>query len=159
MTDESQVIAPEITNAYPNVVEFVVHYLSRVFRRQVTDVSDTVWCPEWQRHPEALIRLDALWQSWEHYRLQGGVGISIWFLQHADPHMAKLFDPSGPFKYCSVRNGHKEMLASLQVDEPDPKAITDPSRGGEPTLLLHKTIEPRITEGARTASTFDVLPE
>ncbi|MFD4356602.1 DUF4913 domain-containing protein [Nocardia sp. NPDC058519] len=114
---------------YAGVSEFVREYLSQLYRRQVTDISDTVWCPEWWRHPEAAVRLDALWQAWEHYRMKGGPGISVWFLEHADPHMIKLFDPRGPFKYCSVRNGHKEMLTSLPVEKPDMAQWTEPDNG------------------------------
>ncbi|MGS2805167.1 DUF4913 domain-containing protein [Nocardia sp. MW-W600-9] len=132
----------DLTNGYPNVVEFVNGYLSKVYRRQVTDISDTVWCPEWWRHTEAVIRLDALWQAWEHYRLEGGPGISVWFLDHADNHMAKLFDPRGPFKYCSVRNGHKSMLDPLPLRDQegaeqemfsDPE-VTEPWLKTKPTL-------------------------
>ena len=48
---------------YASVVEFVENYLSLVYRRQVTDLSDTVWCPEWWQHAEAVARLDALWRA------------------------------------------------------------------------------------------------
>ncbi|MET9215810.1 MULTISPECIES: DUF4913 domain-containing protein [unclassified Nocardia] len=121
--------ARDIVNGYPNVFDFVNDYLSRVYSRQVTDISDTVWCTEWWRHPEAAVRLHALWQAWEHFRLEGGPGISVWFLDHADPHMAKLFDPRGPFKYCSVRNGHKGMLDRLPLEDQvgaDRAQFTDP---------------------------------
>lgn len=130
MNEQNSVPDPrEIANGYPTVFAFVNEYLSRVYSRQVTDISDTVWCPEWWRHPEAAIRLHALWQAWEHFRLQGGPGISFWFLDHADPHMAKLFDPRGPFKYCSVRNGHKKMLDRLPLEDQvggDRELFTDP---------------------------------
>ncbi|MFD3593656.1 DUF4913 domain-containing protein [Nocardia sp. NPDC058640] len=132
----------EIANGYDDVFVFVKEYLSKVYSRQVTDISDTVWCPEWWRHTEAVIRLDAVWQTWEHFRLQGGPGISVWFLNHADRHMAMLFDPRGPFKYCSVRNGHKEMLDPLPQDPPqgpDRAMFTNPPPNGP----WQKTMEPR----------------
>jgi len=103
---------------YGTVVEFVENYLSVVYRRQVTDISETVWCPEWFRHAEAAVRLEALWRAWEHLRMDPATGMSVWLLDHADPHMAKLFDPRGPFKYCSVRNGHKDMLNPLPLRSP-----------------------------------------
>jgi hypothetical protein len=115
--------------AYLNVVEFVENYLSQVYRRQVTDISETVWCPEWWKHAEAVARLDALWRAWEHYRQDPSTGLSIWFLDHADPHMTKLFDPRGPFKYCSVRNGHKDMLSPLPLKSPTQGLFGDPSMG------------------------------
>ncbi|WP_245673698.1 DUF4913 domain-containing protein [Nocardia lijiangensis] len=114
---------------YTNVVEFVENYLSLVYRRQVTDISETVWCPEWWKHAEAVARLDALWRAWEHYRLEPSTGLSIWFLDHADPHMTKLFDPRGPFKYCSVRNGHKDMLNPLPLKSPAQGMFGDPTIG------------------------------
>ncbi|MFE1594824.1 DUF4913 domain-containing protein [Nocardia sp. NPDC058705] len=136
MTEEMRV-ASQVANGYTDVFDFVAKYLSRVYSRQVTDISDTVWCPEWWRHPEAMIRLDAVWQTWEHFRLEGGPGISVWFLDHADKHMAALFDPKGPFKYCSVRNGHKPMLESLKVDVPtgnDRHMLDDPEDPWQKTV-------------------------
>lgn len=117
---------------YANVVDFVENYLSVIYRRQVTDLSDTVWCPEWWQHAEAIARLDALWRAWEHYRQDGATGLSVWFLDHADPHMAKLFDPKGPFKYCSVRNGHKDMLSPLPTKAPQNGMFSDPTMGNFP---------------------------
>ncbi|MFI6167060.1 DUF4913 domain-containing protein [Nocardia sp. NPDC051052] len=114
---------------YASVVEFVENYLSLVYRRQVTDLSDTVWCPEWFQHAEAVARLDAMWRAWEYFRLNGATGLSVWFLDHADPHMAKLFDPKGPFKYCSVRNGHKDMLSPLPLKSPQHGMFGDPTMG------------------------------
>ncbi|WP_239004173.1 DUF4913 domain-containing protein [Nocardia panacis] len=114
---------------YASVVEFVENYLSMVYRRQVTDLSDTVWCPEWFQHAEAVARLDSLWRAWEHYRLDGKTGLSVWFLDHADPHMTRLFDPKGPFKYCSVRNGHKDMLSPLPLKSPQHGMFGDPTIG------------------------------
>ncbi|WP_280468147.1 DUF4913 domain-containing protein [Nocardia cyriacigeorgica] len=112
---------------YSGVVDFVENYLSVVYRRQVSDLSDTVWCPEWWQHAEAVARLDALWRAWEHFRQDPATGISVWFLDHADKHMAKLFDPKGPFKYCSVRNGHKDMLVPLPLTTPDDRFFSNPT--------------------------------
>jgi hypothetical protein len=118
---------------YKNVVEFVENYLSVVYRRQVSDLSDTVWCPEWWNHPEAMARLDAVWRAWEHLRQDGATGMSVWFLDHADKHMAVLLDPKGPFKYCSVRNGHKDMLIPLPFKSPPREMFSNPSDNTEPT--------------------------
>ncbi|MEV0365395.1 DUF4913 domain-containing protein [Nocardia fusca] len=111
---------------YKNVVEFVENYLSVVYRRQVSDLSDTVWCPEWWKHTEAIARLDAMWRAWEHLRQDGATGMSVWFLDHADQHMAVLLDPKGPFKYCSVRHGHKDMLVPLPLTAPPDGMFSDP---------------------------------
>ncbi|MFF0544311.1 DUF4913 domain-containing protein [Nocardia thailandica] len=129
--DDWAPVAPENCK-YGNPVEFFVQYLGKVYMRQITDTSDTVWCPDWYRHPEALARVDALWQAFESARNHGGPGMSRWFRDHADWHMERLFDPKGPFKYCSVRNGHKDMLSRLpsgpEVEAlyPDAPALNDP---------------------------------
>ncbi|WP_328397149.1 DUF4913 domain-containing protein [Nocardia sp. NBC_00416] len=112
---------------YKDVVEFVEKYLSVVYRRQVSDLSDTVWCREWWKHTEAIVRLDAVWRAWEHLRQDGATGMSVWFLDHADKHMAVLLDPKGPFKYCSVRNGHKDMLADLPFTPVPDGMFSNPS--------------------------------
>lgn len=126
MTDDN----PDQT-FYPDLGTFVGHYLSPMYRRQVSDQHDTVWCPEWWKHPEALSRLDALWRAWEYLRLDAATGMSVWWLDHADKHMAKLFDPQGPFKYCSARNGHKDMLVPLPMNVP-PNGLANKSRGELP---------------------------
>jgi hypothetical protein len=111
---------------YRSVVEFVENYLSMTYQRQVTDTTETVWCPEWWRHPEALARLDALWRSWENSRLDGATGLSDWFILHADPQMTQLFAPNGPFRYCSARHGHKDLLGPLPSAKVEPGMFSDP---------------------------------
>ncbi|MEV4129620.1 DUF4913 domain-containing protein [Nocardia sp. NPDC049707] len=119
--------AQQSSTIYENVVEFVENYLSLVYRRRVSDVSDMVWCPEWWQHAEAVARLDALWRAWEYFRLDGAAGISVWFLDHADPHMFELLDRHGPFTYCSVHGGHQDMLAPLPLKSPPPYLFGDPA--------------------------------
>ncbi|MGN2637201.1 DUF4913 domain-containing protein [Nocardia takedensis] len=100
---------------YPSVDSFVREYLSEVFRRPVIDVSDAVWCPQWWRHPEAVLRLEALWRAWEHLRNEASTGLSEWITEHADMHLALLFNPKGPFKYCDARGGHRSNPDPLPV--------------------------------------------
>ncbi|MFF3571192.1 DUF4913 domain-containing protein [Nocardia jiangxiensis] len=111
---------------YKSVVQFVENYLSMTFQRQVTDTTDTVWCPEWWKHHEAVARLDSLWRVWEHFRQQGATGLSEWFVEHADPHMKQLFDPRGTFRYCSARHGHKDLLSPLPASEPQVGMFSNP---------------------------------
>jgi hypothetical protein len=114
------------TKVYGSVVEFVENYLSLLYQRQVTDTTDAVWCMEWWRHNEAASRLNGLWGAWEHYRKQSGAGLSEWFLTHADQHMAQLLDPTGPFRFCGVRHGHKSLLGPLPTVEPQAGMFTNP---------------------------------
>ncbi len=82
---------------YASVDEFVREYLVNVYRRRVGPRGSRRWSAEWWRNAEAIIRLEALWRAWEHLRLDGATGMSVWLRDHADPHMAMLFDPDGPF--------------------------------------------------------------
>lgn len=87
--------APELY--YANVDEFVRDFLRYVYRRPI-DGRYVFWSPEWWRHDEALNRLEAMWRAWEHLRLDPATGNSVWWRDHADPHMRVLLSPAGPFR-------------------------------------------------------------
>ena len=82
---------------FGSVDEFVSSYLRDVYRRQVGPRSDFRWGARWWTVPEAIIRLEALWRSWESLRQDPATGMSVWWRDHADHHMAVLMSPSGPF--------------------------------------------------------------
>lgn len=88
--------SPRASLYYGSVDEFVREYLRRAYRRRI-DGRHRVWAGEWWRYDEALIRLEALWRAWEHLRLDPSMGMSVWWRDHADHHMAILMDPDGPF--------------------------------------------------------------
>ena len=77
-----------------------------VFRRRVGDRSQFRWAADWWRHPEAVLRLDALWRAWEHLRLDPATGVSVWLRDHADYHLGVLFSDHGPFAKSQDRNEH-----------------------------------------------------
>ncbi|MFK0258568.1 DUF4913 domain-containing protein [Streptomyces sp. NPDC090445] len=106
---------------FPDVVAFVSDYLAPMVRRPLDGVSAT-WCARWWEHPEAGSRLSALWLAWEHLRHEPALGISAWWIQHADPHLRVLMDPKqGPFAGCSPAGGHAEPTHDpLPVDPYDP---------------------------------------
>lgn len=81
---------------YGSVDEFVREYLRNVYRRRI-DGRHRCWAAEWWRYDEAVIRLEALWRSWERLRQDPATGMSVWWRDHADHHMAVLMDPDGPF--------------------------------------------------------------
>lgn len=91
---------------YSNAVEFFAELLAQSYLREVNEGAQFAWCPEWYKHPEALIRMEAIWRAWEHLRLEPALGVSTWWLNHADPHMRILMDKEGPFKKCAY-DGHK----------------------------------------------------
>ena len=108
---------------YATLEDFVRELLAPMYRRTL-DGTDRSWCPEWWRHAEAISRLDALWRAWEHLRLDPYTGMSVWFRDHADHHMAVLLDSEGPFKRCSPLKGHR-ALDELPL-EPAPEGLFVP---------------------------------
>jgi hypothetical protein len=113
---------------YPHVGAFVEERLVHLYSRRLG--QRYAWCPEWYRHAEALSRLDAVWRAWEYLRLDPATGISVWWRDHADPQMAVLLDPDGPFAAC--RGQHAEYpIAPLPTGEPPAGLFRDQRR---PTL-------------------------
>lgn len=101
---------------YPTLDRFVAEQLAPLYRRPLG--HGRTWCPQWWRHAEAITRLEALWRSWEQLRLEPALGMSVWLRDHADPHMAVLLDPDGPFHGCSPAKSHGARLAPLPVEAP-----------------------------------------
>ncbi|MFK5160051.1 DUF4913 domain-containing protein [Propionibacterium freudenreichii] len=88
--------APEPTLYYGSVDEFLREYLRNVYRRKI-DGKTRIWAARWWEYDEAVIRIEALWRSWEHLRQDPSTGMSVWWRDHADHHMSVLMDPQGPF--------------------------------------------------------------
>lgn len=106
---------------YGSVSEFVSQYLIYVYRRRV-GIAARRWSGRWWANEEAVSRLEALWRSWESLRLDPATGISVWFRDHADHHMAVLMDPDGPFAavdFDDDENGNGKGEALPHVDPPD----------------------------------------
>ena len=95
---------------------FVRELLAPTYRRSLEGRHRT-GCPQWWRHPEGITRLEALWRSWEHLRLDPATGISVWLRDHADHHMAMRFSLDGPFKGCSPDKGHGARLTPLECED------------------------------------------
>jgi len=91
----------EPTLFYGSTDEFVREYLRYAYSRRI-DGATRVWAAEWWRYDEAVIRLEALWRSWEHLRLDAATGMSVWFRDHADHHMAVLLSDAGPFAAAEI---------------------------------------------------------
>ena len=109
---------------FADLVSFVQRYLAPGTDTRLG--GPVVWCPRWWEHPAAVMRLNALWRSWEVLRMQPG-GISVWWVQHYDPHMRALLDADrGPFYRC-----HKAHTppGTLRAETPpsDWRAVPAPS--------------------------------
>ncbi len=98
---------------YGNVAEFVEQYLAPMYR------GDTnTWCAQWWKHPEATIRLTALWLAWEQLRLDPALGMSVWLRDHLDHHMSVLLSGDGPLKGCKPKQHREERLSPLATQPP-----------------------------------------
>ncbi|WP_349238426.1 DUF4913 domain-containing protein [Nocardioides sp. InS609-2] len=90
---------------FRTVDSFVDEFLATTCWVDVTG-SARIWCPDWWRHPGAVVRLDALHRAFESLRLDPALGITTWLRDHLDYHLGALTDPQGPFKGCTITKGH-----------------------------------------------------
>lgn len=107
--------APEPQLYYATLDDFVRDCLSPLYRRRI-DGRSRVWAAEWWRYTEAIVRLEALWRSWEHLRLDPATGMSVWLRDHADHHMPILMSPDGPFAAAD----HTAEINQTKKGEPLP---------------------------------------
>jgi len=124
---EEEEPAPQLR--FENAREFVEGYVVEVYAREVVvrgSEQRLRWCPLWWEHAEVMARMEVLWRAFEHLRQGKGTEPSEFWLLHLDPHMSRILDPEGPFKYCSVAGGHVEKLQPLPTGDNAP-AATFPS--------------------------------
>lgn len=61
----------------------------------------TRWCRRWPEHPEAVLRLTALWEDRTNIvDPESKTDLSSWLRWSVDSHMPKLMDQAGPFREC-----------------------------------------------------------
>lgn len=102
------VVEPELY--YESVDEFVREKLRYSYARVVSGRGQYRWSARWWESAEAVSRLEALWRAWEHLRLEPALGMSSWWRDHADHHMAMLLSPEGPFNGRDDENAPGEPL-------------------------------------------------
>jgi hypothetical protein len=131
---------------FPSVDEFMTEFLAPILRRRLSRTV-AIWCPSWWRHPEAIARVTALWRAFEHLRLDPALGMSTWWLHHADPHLRALMDPDyGPFAVCDPREGHNERELPPLPLEPSPPELWD-----HPAFSLSAALREEREQAARAA--------
>ena len=108
--DDDEPVEPH----FISLLEFVTEGFAPVYCRPT---SPTVrWCPRWWDHAEAIYRLEALWRTWELYRLEPRLGIASWLRDYLDPQLAALTSPTGPFAQCT--DERHSPLKPLRTDYP-----------------------------------------
>jgi hypothetical protein len=119
---EDDNVLEEPETFFGSVDEFVREFLIFQYRREVSPKGEFRWDPRWWMHPEAASRLDALWRTWEHFRNDGAIGMSIWWRDHADHHMGVLLSLAGPFARTS---GTTDFGDPLPYTAPPPGLYPD----------------------------------
>ncbi|MBH1934131.1 DUF4913 domain-containing protein [Streptomyces sp. AV19] len=116
---------------FPTVADFVEGYFAPTIRRNLH--GSATWCPRWWAHPEALLRMTAVWRAWEHLRHDPALGISNWLLQHADPHLRVLMDgDNGPLAACSPEGHSRYAYEPLPLEPADPAMWLAPALSAPP---------------------------
>lgn len=111
---------------FPTLEAFVAGYLAVVVGRDTAGPVHA-WCPDWWKHPEAAARLVVMWRAFEYLRMDGSLGLSTWWLHHADPHLAVLMNPvTGPFSACKAAGGHVSP-SPLPMTPAPPSALDNPA--------------------------------
>ncbi|MFI5501134.1 DUF4913 domain-containing protein [Nocardia asteroides] len=152
---EEEEPAPQLR--FENAREFVESYVVQVYAREVIvrgSEQRLRWCPQWWEHAEVMARMEVLWRAFEHLRQGKGTEPSEFWLLHLDPHMSRILDTEGPFKYCSVAGGHTEKLLPLPTGD-DAPAVTFPSGYYErPSGLVVR--EPWPTKSTEVPPTWEL---
>lgn len=85
---------------FASLPEFVSEFLVQIWRKELLAGC---WCDQWWEHPEAVLRLEAVWDAFEALRLEPGTGVSVWTRDHLDYHMRVLTTrETSPFYRCDL---------------------------------------------------------
>ena len=119
---------------FETVEQFVTGWVMPFY---VRDTANAVWCRQWWDHPEAALRLEALWEAYEGARAStDGGAFAAWFRLEADHHLPLLYSAGeGPFRECDARAGVHSAQTPHPVD-PAPRGtyVADgPAHGGPDT--------------------------
>jgi hypothetical protein len=99
---------------YADIDSWVTDYYCVVFARRPS--ATTRWCPRWNEHHEVLVRMEALWRTWEIARLRDELGIAEWLRTELDHHAPIIHAPDGPFAGCV--DGEHRSPTTYQTEAP-----------------------------------------
>lgn len=108
---------------YNSVEDWVDDYYLPTFVRPIG--GEIRWCTEWQQHAEAVVRFEAMWRSWEVLRLEGGLSMSMWLVNHLDPNLIALLSRMGPFAQCTPDRHYSLTAAHVAPRRQDGQPAQD----------------------------------
>lgn len=86
----------ELGPRYSNCYEFFEEFLRNAIERRVNHEGagrGLRWDPDWRRHPEIVLRMQALWEAWEGARIsEAPDAMSSWWIHHLDPHLSRMLE-------------------------------------------------------------------
>jgi hypothetical protein len=106
---------------YGSLLEFVTEAFTPVYCRVPSPTLR--WCASWWDHAEAIYRLEALWRSWELYRLEPRLGMASWLRDFLDPQLRELTSATGPFASCT--DERHSPATPLRTEPPPEEYLTD----------------------------------
>ena len=135
---------------FETVQQFVTGWVMPFY---VRDTANAVWCRQWWAHPEAALRLEALWEAYEGARAsKDGGAFAAWWRTEADHHLPLLYSPAeGPFRECDARAGTHTPQTPQPVD-PAPRGtyVADGPDHGGPTTSTTPETSSAHTDGKET---------
>ena len=118
VSEEEPAAVVVVPPVYESVTSWVEHSYSPIYIRKITQTVR--WCPQWWAHPEAVIRLTALWRTWESARASDeDAAMADWLRTYFDAINPVLLSTDGPFHSCTL-DRHAE---------PRPLPVTTPPPG------------------------------
>jgi hypothetical protein len=112
----------ELSPRYSNCYEFFEEFLRNAIERRVNHEGagrGLRWDPDWRRHPEIVLRMQALWEAWEGARIsEAPDAMSSWWIHHLDPHLARMLEGTyGPMSPDHDSEGVLPPLPSVHPQD------------------------------------------
>lgn len=90
-----------------DVETWVEHVYAVVYVRKINQTQR--WCGQWWAHAEAIVRLSALWRTWEAARAAStDAAMGDWLRTYFDAINPVLLADDGPFASCTA-DRHSEQ--------------------------------------------------
>ncbi|GAA4009790.1 hypothetical protein GCM10022247_34910 [Allokutzneria multivorans] len=110
--------AADVTPQLLVLHEWVGHHLAP-WARKVTVTGEgggIRWCRRWWEHPDAVVRITALFLAYSELCTEdSAVWLSVFLRDHMDPHVGVLTSPIGPFNSCTPTR-HSSAVEQLGQD-------------------------------------------